>query len=94
MRNRKDDNREPESVYEINENILNIISPAGVDYDTMHTSLGENVGKIYAVTRYPYSNDYGWLAPLCNLEGTSTKIEYHYTEPGRLVELYDKRINE
>lgn len=94
MRNKKDSNKELESVYEINENILNIIASAGVDYDSMHTSLGENVGKVYVVTRYPYSNDYGWLAPLCNLEGTSTQIEYHYTEPSRLIDVYDKRINE
>lgn len=82
------------SVYEVNENILNIISPAGIDFDNIHTSLGENVGKIYSVVRYPYSNDYGWLAPLCNLEGTSTTIEFHHTEPERLIDIFDKRINE
>lgn len=82
------------SVYEVNENILNIISPAGIDFDNLHTSLGENVGKIYSIVRYPYSNNYGWLAPLCNLEGTSTTIEFHYTEPGRLISIFDKRINE
>lgn len=83
-----------DSAYEINENILNIISPAGIDFDSMHTSLGENVGKLYSVTRYPYSNDYGWLAPLCNLEGTSTTIEFHYTEPAPLIDIFDRRINE
>lgn len=78
----------------INENFLNIITPAGIDYDKTHTSLGENVGKIYSVVRYPASADYGWLAPLCNLEGTSTYIEYKYTPPDRLIDIFNKRISE
>ncbi len=94
MRRKREEEKAENSVYDVNENILNIISPAGVDFDNMHTSLGENVGKIYSITRYPYSNDYGWLAPLCNLEGTSTTIEFHYTEPGPLIDIFDRRINE
>lgn len=94
MKRKNNEKKTQGSVYAINENIINIISPAGVDFDNIHTSLGENVGKIYSVTRYPYSNDYGWLAPLCNLEGTSTTIEFHYTEPGPLIDIFDKRINE
>lgn len=85
---------ESTSVYEKNENILNVIAPGGIDYDKMHTSLGENTGKVYAITRYPATNNYGWLAPLCNLEGTSTLIEFHHTDPGRLISIYDKRVNE
>lgn len=82
------------SVYPVNENILNIISPSGIDFDARGTSLGENVGKIYFISRYPYENDYGWLAPLCNLEGTSTTIEFKYTDPGRLISIFDRRIGE
>lgn len=87
-------NTEQVSVYEKNENIINVISPAGIDHDKVHASLGENEGKIYTIVRYPYSNEYGWLAPLCNLEGTSTTVEFRHTDPGRLIDIYDKRINE
>lgn len=82
------------NVFEVNENILNIIQPCGVDFDAISTSLGENVGKIYAITRYPYENEYGWLAPLCNLEGTGTTIEFRYTEPAGLISIFDQRIKE
>lgn len=85
---------ETASAYPVNENILNIIQPAGIDFDSIHTSLGENRGKLYCISRYPASNDYGWLAPLCNLEGTSTIVEFHYTDPGNLISMYDRRINE
>lgn len=92
---KKEKNQEnQENVVEVNDNILNIISPPGIDFDKMQTSLGENVGRIYIISRYPDRNDYGWLAKLCNLEGTSTTVEFHYTDPDRLISIYDKRIGE
>ena len=92
---KKEKNQEKqENVVEVNDNILNIISPPGIDFDKMQTSLGENVGRIYIISRYPDRNDYGWLAKLCNLEGTSTTVEFHYTDPDRLISIYDKRIGE
>ena len=90
----KKQQNEIKTVFEVNENILNIISPCGIDFDAMYTSLGENVGKVYAVTRYPYENEYGWLAPLCNLEGTSTVIQFRYTDPTGLISIFDRRIKE
>lgn len=82
------------SVFPINENFVNIIQPSGVDFTDLKTSLGENVGKIYAVTKYPDAVKYGWLAPLCNLEGTSTAIEFKYTDPSNLIHIFDQRIKE
>lgn len=91
---KKAEKKEITTVFDVNENILNIISPSGIDFDALHTSLGENVGKIYAITRYPYENEYGWLAPLCNLEGTSTNIQFRYTDPAGLISIFDQRIKE
>lgn len=79
---------------EVNENFLNIISPAGIDFTETHTSLGENIGKIYAVVSYPQSADYGWLSLLCNIEGTSTIIQYRHSSPDKLVKNFNKRIDE
>ena len=85
---------EIQSVFPVNENLLNIISPAGIDFNSTHTSLGENIGKIFVISKYPFTADYGWLAPLCNLDGTSTTIEFQYTEPDRLIKIFDARIKE
>ena len=95
MRQKK--NREQNVVkneFEVNENFLNIIQPSAIDFDARGTALGENVGKIYAVTRYPFSADYGWMAPLCNLDGTATTVEFHYTEADNLVQIFNKQISE
>lgn len=87
----KEDSRE---IKDINENFINIISPPGIDFTETHTSLGENIGKIYAIVSYPQSADYGWLATLCNIEGTSTIIQYRYSSPDKLVKNFNKRIDE
>ena len=78
----------------INQNILNIITPAGIEVDTNYANVGENYGRIYSITRYPQDADYGWLASLCSLEGTSTTIEYRYTEPTRMIQVFNKKIKE
>ena len=81
------------SAMEINEHILNIITPCGIDYDNTHANIGENVGKIYCISRYPAENiNYGWLAPLCRLEGTITSIEFRRTDADNLIEVYNKKI--
>lgn len=94
VKGKKKENQEVQSIYPINENLLNIIQPSAIDFGDRTTALGENVGKIYAVTRYPDRSDYGWLAPLCNLEGTSTIIEFHYTESDNLIAAYNAAISE
>lgn len=90
MAKKKTEHRE-----EANQHILNIITPAGIDYDKNFANIGENVGKIFALTKYPTDGvSYGWLADLCNIEGTSTIIEYRTTEPSRLTSVFNKKINE
>ena len=90
MAKKKTEHRE-----EANQHILNIITPAGIDYDKNFANVGENVGKIFALTKYPTDGvSYGWLADLCNIEGTSTIIEYRTTEPSRLTSVFNKKINE
>ena len=57
---KKEKNQEKqENVVEVNDNILNIISPPGIDFDKMQTSLGENVGRIYPDIRIAMTMD-GW----------------------------------
>ena len=80
---------------DINQSILNIITPAGIDFTETHANLGENYGKIYCISSYPVKGvDFGWLAALCNLEGTSTTVEYRYTNPASMIESMDKHISD
>lgn len=79
---------------DVNHNILNIITPSGIDFDRSHINVSENVGTILCISKYPTDAAYGWLTPICNLEGTSTMIEFRYTASDRLAKQLNKRISE
>ena len=79
---------------EVNQNILNIITPSGIDFDRSHLNISENVGTVLCIAKYPTEADYGWLTPICNLEATSTMVEFRYTAPDRLQNQLNKRISE
>lgn len=86
---------EEKKTADANQMLLNIITPPGLDITDTSANLGENYGKIYCISRYPSEGvDYGWLAPLCSLEGTATVIEYRNTESANIISVYNKRIGE
>lgn len=85
---------EVQTVEDVNVNILNIITPPGIDFSDTFSNVGENIGRIYCIGRYPQNVDYGWLASLCNLEGTITHIEYRYTSSERMQTVMNKKISE
>lgn len=79
----------------VNQHVLNVITPSGFDYTNTTASIGENIGKIYCISKYPTDGvDYGWLADLCNLEGTITHIEFKFTNPKVLTDSFNKQISE
>lgn len=78
----------------INEQLLNIIAPSGIDFSDNYASIGDGEGKIYAISRYPSSVEYGWLAKLMNLPGTAAVIEYRYSPADVMINAYDKRISD
>lgn len=86
--------REIKPVEEVNQNILNIITPSGIDFTNTYANIGDNIGRIYCISKYPANTDYGWLASLANLEGTITCIEYRYTSPERMQQVMNKKISE
>ena len=87
--------KEKETVKEVNQNLLNIITPPGIDFTATNANLGESFGKIYCISKYPSSGvNVGWLSSICNLEGSMTCIEYRHTTPDRMTKVMNKRISE
>lgn len=86
--------KEAASENDINQNILNIITPSGLSFGRNYCHVGEFDGKIYAVSRYPGDVKPGWLAPLCNMEGAASTIEYVATDSASLIDAYNNRIRE
>lgn len=78
----------------VNEHLLNIITPSGIDFSDNYASIGDGEGKIYCISKYPSTVDYGWLAELLNLPGTAAVMEYRYSGPDRMITAYNKKISE
>lgn len=90
---KKDKEAVTTNVY-VNQQLLNIITPAGISMDNNHASVGEGEGKIYAISRYPSEVHYGWLANLINLPGTAACIEYRYSPEDIMISAFNARISE
>ena len=78
----------------VNPNLLNMIAPAGIDTNDCFANIGDSYGKIYCISKYCEDNDYGWLAPLCNIKGTATCLIWHRTDPTNLIEVIDNTIGD
>lgn len=79
---------------EVNTTLLNIITPSAIDFDRSHLNISENYGRVMCVSKFPAYADFGWLAPIANLESTITKIEYRHTSPAVITKALNKKISE
>lgn len=81
-----------ESKRQVNQNILNIITPSGLEFSKSGLMIGENEAKIMVITKYPSNPDYGWLSQITAVEGTTAKIEFEPTDSGTLIERCNEQI--
>jgi hypothetical protein len=79
---------------EVNTTLLNIITPSAIDFDRSHLNISENYGRVMCISKFPSYADFGWLAPIANLESTITKIEYRHTTPAVITKALNKKISE
>ena len=64
--------KKKEETLPVNEALLNVITPMGLEIKRNSLVIGENMGKVYGAVRYPQKVEMGWLsksrispAPLC-----------------------------
>ena len=86
-------NEQNKDIY-VNQNLLNIISPSGISFDNNYADIGEGVGKIFCISRYPSELDYGWLSDIVNLPGTAATVEYRYSPEDIMIAQFNRRISE
>ena len=58
----------------VNEALLNVITPMGLEIRKNSLVIGENTGKVYGVIRYPQKVDYGWLSKITNIPSTIVSV--------------------
>lgn len=86
-------NEQNKDIY-VNQNLLNIISPSGISFDNNYADIGEGVGKIFCISRYPSELDYGWLSDIVNLPGAAATVEYRYSPEDIMIAQFNRRISE
>ena len=78
---------------QINNTLLNIISPMGLEIKRNNLTLGENIGKIYGIIKYPQDLEYGWLSKITNIPGTICSINFTPIDSGIFIENISRSIN-
>ena len=54
----------------VNQVLLNVITPMNLEICKNSVEIGENLGRIYGVIKYPQKVDMGWLSKVTNILGT------------------------
>lgn len=81
-------------VPEINQNVLNLITPPGLEFRKNYFFLGSNYAKAMVITRYPTNPDYCWLQHITAIEGTTAKVEFLPSDTASLVERCNDQIRQ
>lgn len=78
----------------INESLLNIISPTILKFKDKGIEIGENLAKCYIISKYPSRLENGWLGKISNVQGTIMLSEFIPQSEGILVSAFSKDITE
>lgn len=76
----------------INETLLNIISPMILKFKDRGIEIGENLARCYILSKYPSSLEYGWLGKLSNTQGTIMISEFIPQSEGVLISALSRSI--
>lgn len=85
--------KQPEGVA-VNQPLLNMITPMGLDFQTSGLTLGEHMARVYVVTKYPSQVEMGWLTRLTNAESAVVDIAFQPVEPKELIEALSRSISQ
>jgi len=77
-----------------NSNLLNIITPIGLELKRNSLIIGENTGRIYGIVKYPQKVDYGWLAKITNIPGTVVGITFIPIDNGEFISGLSKSVTQ
>ena len=78
----------------VNEALLNVITPMGLEIRKNSLVIGENTGKVYGVVRYPQKVDYGWLSKITNIPSTIVSVGIKPIDNSALIGALSKSITQ
>lgn len=79
---------------EVNEAILNIITPMGLEFKRNCMYAGENIGKLYGIIKYPPEVNIGWLSKINNMPSTIVCQTFTPTDNSELIQNISSTIRQ
>ena len=78
-----------------NQTLLNILSPiGGIEYKKNYFRVGDYLGRVYAITKYPQKVRVGWLESIANIPNTVCTLNISPTEKDTLMQNISKGIRQ
>ena len=68
-----------------NSALLNVITPVGLEFQKNSLSIGENLGKVYGLIRYPQKVEVEWLSKITNIPATIVSIGFKPVDNATLI---------
>ena len=75
-----------------NNALLNVVTPLGLEFAKNRLSIGENIGKVYGIIRYPQKVGVGWLAKITNLPSTIVSIGWRPIDNATLIHAISRSV--
>jgi len=76
----------------VNQALLNVITPMGLEIKRNSLVIGENTGRVYGVVKYPQKVDIGWLSKITNIPSTIVSIGFKPVDNSALITEISKSI--
>ncbi|ODA42717.1 ATP-binding protein [Desulfosporosinus sp. BG] len=76
----------------VNNALLNVITPMGLNFTRNTLTIGENKGKAYGLIKYHQDPDYGWLSKITNIPSTIVSITFTPTDTGAFIDTLSSTI--
>ena len=76
----------------VNQALLNVITPMGLELKRNSLVIGENTGRVYGVVKFPQKVDMGWLSKITNIPSTIVSIGFKPVDNSALISAISKSI--
>lgn len=75
-----------------NNALLNVITPVGLGFSKNSLDLGENMGKVYGLIRYPQKVEVEWLSRITNISSTIVSIGWRPVDNATLINAISRSV--
>lgn len=72
--------------------LANLVTPLGMEFGKNYVVIGEMVGKIYGIVRYPQKQSIGWLSKITNIPNSVVTISFQPIDNSMLISSISRSV--